>query len=337
MTVVIFVQVCTLIGTGLLVLTLAWQTTHRVGVALAAAVFLAAVISDFRLWFQQTHDHWIVLLSMDFLLAGFCWLDPLHTKKRAAGWGLCGGLFAMISPIAGFTWGALCLAVMVRQRAWTRCAIAFACAALALTPWTVRNYLLFGRLIPVKSNVAYELWQSQCVTADGLLQPSAFAIHPYSSAGRQRQQYKALGENDFLDQKRELFEQAVAADPLDFGDRVACRFLGATLWYMPFDRAEEARRPLVLWVSRIAHPLPFLALVFLLATTFWQRTPAAHRIAMGVYVLYLIPYVVVSYYSRYAMPLLAVKVLLVIWAADRFLSFLWAPDEKRNGVARSQG
>jgi hypothetical protein len=49
---------------------------------------------------------------------------------------------------------------------------------------------------------------------------------------------------------------------------------------------------------------------------------------MGVYVLYLLPYIGVSYYARYAMPLLAVKVLLVIWATDRFLSFLLSPGER---------
>ncbi len=116
MTVVIFVQVCTLIASGLLVLTLAAQTTHRFGLVLAAAVFLAGTIGDFRLWFQQTHDGWIVLLAMDVVLAGFCWLRPLHSRTRAAGWGVCGGLCAMISPVVAFAWGFLCLAVMIRQR-----------------------------------------------------------------------------------------------------------------------------------------------------------------------------------------------------------------------------
>jgi hypothetical protein len=38
---------------------------------------------------------------------------------------------------------------------------------------------------------------------------------------------------------------------------------------------------------------------------------------IGVYVLYLLPYIGVSYYERYAVPLLGVKVLLVVWGADR--------------------
>jgi hypothetical protein len=35
------------------------------------------------------------------------------------------------------------------------------------------------------------------------------------------------------------------------------------------------------------------------------------------------PYIGVTYYERYAVPLLAVKVLLVIWAADRLLCLLF--------------
>lgn len=41
---------------------------------------------------------------------------------------------------------------------------------------------------------------------------------------------------------------------------------------------------------------------------------------MGAHVVYLMPYVVVSYYERYAAPLLGVKVLLVIRGVDRVIS-----------------
>jgi hypothetical protein len=43
---------------------------------------------------------------------------------------------------------------------------------------------------------------------------------------------------------------------------------------------------------------------------------------MGMYVLYLMPYVAVSYYERYAAPLLGIKILLILWAGDRLLC-LW--------------
>jgi hypothetical protein len=36
-----------------------------------------------------------------------------------------------------------------------------------------------------------------------------------------------------------------------------------------------------------------------------------------VYVVYLVPYVVISYFERYSIPLLGIKVLLVLGAAER--------------------
>ena len=66
----------------------------------------------------------------------------------------------------------------LRRRAWRRLALALAFAGLTLLPWTVRNFLVFGRVIPVKSNLAYELYQSQCLQPDGLITYRTFDRHP---------------------------------------------------------------------------------------------------------------------------------------------------------------
>ena len=234
-------------------------------------------------------------------------------------WGLFGGLCALVNPIVGLAWGGVSLGVAVRDRKVVPVGIAILVSGLTLLPWTIRNYLVFGRLIPVKSNLAYELYQSQCLQSDGLIQHSTFAKHPYVAAGRERQQYKAMGEIAFLDQKEALFWQAVRADPLDFLDRVTMRFLGVTLWYIPFNRPDEARRPWTLWASRLTHPLPFLALLLLVFSGVWRPLTQAQWVVIGVYVLYLLPYIGASYYERYGARCLGVKVFLVIWAVDRVL------------------
>ncbi len=329
MTVCLFLKGSVLIGTGFLVLALAWQTTARLGVLFAAAFFIFAVVGDFRLWFQTTHDTSLVLLALDVVIVGVAWCRPLQGWKSAICWGLVGGMCAMTSPIVGLTWGVLSIALMIRERAWLRFGIAVLLAAVTLSPWIIRNYYQFGRLIPVKSNAAYELWQSQCVQKDGLLHH--FNGHPYGSAGRERQEYKALGEIAFIDKRRDLFWQSVKADPLDFLDRVAARFLGATLWFEPFNVMDKTQRPWTVWTSRALHPLPFLALLFLAMTAVFRRLHWSQWLVMGAYVCYLGPYIAVSYYERYAMPLLAVKVLLVIWAADRMLAFVWPPKEAPAG------
>jgi hypothetical protein len=204
-----------------------------------------------------------------------------------------------------------------------------------VAPWMVRNYLVFGRWIPVKSNAAYELYQSQCLQPDGLLQAKTFQTHPYSWANRARRDYQQLGEMAFLDQKKALFWRAVQANPIDFLDRMASRFLGATLWYVPFDRNMAARRPWRFWLHRLTHPLPFLAVLILAFSSAWQPLLRVQWLVIGIYLLYLLPYIGVSYYERYAMPLLSVKVLLVLWATDRLL-LLWRGQPSQPAGTTSQ-
>jgi hypothetical protein len=319
MAAVIFLQVSVLIGTGLLIVRLARDMAPRLGAGLAVAAFLVGMLYHFHSWFQTSEDCWLVLLAMDLLVAGFCWWRPLHGQRRAAGWGLLGGLCALATPIAGFTWAVLSVLAGIRQWTWHSLALAWLVAALVVTPWTARDYLVFGRLIPVRGNLAYELYQSQCRIPDGLLGAQARG-HPYDLASREGREYRALGETAYLDHKREQFWQSVSSNPLDFAERVGTRFLAATLWYVPFDRARGAEKPWVTWATRLIHPLPFLALPVILCLAVRHRLPGGHRVALGIYLCYLLPYIGISYCERYAVPLFGVKVLLVLAATDQLLS-----------------
>jgi hypothetical protein len=317
--VIVFLQTHVLIATGVLIVALARQTCPRLGTALPVAVFFMGLMADFRLWFQYNHDSWLVLLSLDLLIAALCWLDPLRRWQRAVAWGVFGGVCALINPVVTMSWGMLSLPAAFRQGAWTRFGISVLVATITLTPWIIRNHWVLGRWIPVKSNLFYELYQSQCLQADGLIQSTTFQLHPYGSANRERQEYKALGEMDYVDQKAVHFREAVWAAPLDFLHRVAWRFLGVTLWYVPLDRADVARYPLMMWTSRFIYPVPFLALTFLVATSFRHRFSAIQWTIIGLYGLYLAPYIVIGYYERYALPLLGVKVMLLLWVIDRLV------------------
>jgi hypothetical protein len=322
MAVAIVFQVVSLVVTGFLVVGIVGESTGRAGRALAATVFVLALIGHFVWWFQRTHDNALVLLTLDGLLAAIWWGRPLRRWRGAAGWGVFGGVSALVSPAVGFTWAILTLTLAVRCRAWSKLAVAAGVAAIVLAPWAVRNAVVFGRVIPVKSNLAYELYQSQCLQPDGLIQQTTLPSHPYQAANRERREYRTLGEAAFMDRKREQFWEAVRTAPLNFAGRVADRFVGVALWYVPFNRTEEARRPWVLWACRLTQALPLLAVLVLLLAPGRQRLTWPQVAAMGMYCLYLLPYVVASYYERYAAPLLGVKVLLVVWAVDRLVSYL---------------
>lgn len=325
--IVIILQNLVLIGTGILIAALVRQTTEWAGVVLTALVFLSAVLWNFFNCFQRLIDFWIVLLALDLVVAGLCWFSPLSSWRRAAAWGLLGGLCAMVSPIVGFAWAITTVVRGARQRTWRRLALAMTCTVLTIAPWTLRNYLVFGRFIPLKSNLAFELYQSQCLHPTGLLITPI--KHPYRWNNAEAEEFLALGEIAYLDRKWEQYRQSVLADPLDLADRASMRFLAATLWYVRFEGFEGPLQPWVFYLKRITHPLPFVALLFLVICSLWKPLHPAQWTVIALYGLYLSPYVLVSYYDRYAGPLLGLKVLLVVWAVDRLLS-IWCDKAPRS-------
>src|SRR5262245_50885501 len=139
--VVVAAQVLVLAGTGVLVLALARRAACRIGPGIAAAIYLAGLLCHFRLAFQSTHDSWLILLTLDLLIAGVCWLRPLGGWWSAAGWGVFGGFCALVNPIVAFAWGVLSIVVGLRERARARLAVAVFFGGLTLLPWMVRNYL----------------------------------------------------------------------------------------------------------------------------------------------------------------------------------------------------
>jgi hypothetical protein len=319
--IVVLLQALTLVGTGVLVLALLQKTAGSGGTLVVWAgvgVFLGLLCcGHFYLAFQQTHDHWLVLLLLDVLIAWLSWGQPLHSLSAALAWGAFGGLCALVSPIVALVWVSLALGAGWRRRTWVRLSVAVGMAGIVVLPWIVRNYLVFGRLIPIKSNLAFELYQSQVVEPDGVLSSKAWKHHPYLAGEEERMAYRRSGEMAYVDQKWQQFRQAVEDHPADYAVRLGWRFLATTLVYVPFDRTEAQERPWSWWLCQLTYALPFLSLLYLLVSARRQPLDPAMKMIMGAYLLYLAPYVAISYYDRYGFPLVGMKSLLVVWAGSR--------------------
>jgi hypothetical protein len=308
-------QACVLLGTGFLVLALGLSTA-RSGPIVTTVLIVGTFLCHFRQCFQFAHDGWLLLLLIDCLIVGLCWSRPFARRWSSAVWGLFGGLAALTSPVAGLTWGVTSAWTAHRQRVPFRAALALLVAALTVLPWTIRNYLVLGRWLPLKSNLAYELFQSHCLQTEAVLQRATFRLHPGRAVTPEGREFRRLGEVAYMDVKWRQFSDALRSEPNDFLHRTLGRFVVATVWYEPFHVDVERSAPWVIWTSRLAHPLPFLGALLLLRRS--VRQPLRHEqwIVIGIYVVYLLPYVFISYYPRYAMPLLGVKMLLILWAID---------------------
>ncbi len=202
-------------------------------------------------------------------------------------------------------------------------AIAACCAMVTEAPWTIRNRVVFGQRIPIKSNCVYEIWQAPCVDDDGVVDYRVFAQHPWSSSGPERDAYVAVGELSFIAAKWTEVRESVRAAPVDVVARAANRFLAATTWY-PASERERGQGSWILYVKYAAFGLPFLGLLALLAV---RPIPMEKPVlaAIAPYGLFLVPYVLISYYDRYGLPLLGVKMLLVLYGVDSAVGSLPSP------------
>ena len=311
--------------TGLLTLLIARRTAPRVPSVVVAALMTIALITRFHTAFQVTHDSWLVMLAVDALLFGMLFGRVLSRPWRALLWGMVGGLTALVSPIAGLCWGAYSLTTAIRERRVRP--LLFACVAMVvvMSPWIVRNYLVFGRFIPVKSNLAYELYQSQLLNEEGRLSTKVFRTHPYSSGGAERAEYVALGEQAFLERKREQFLEAVRHDPKLFLLKIYDRLQAATIDYSPMDD-EEYERELLFRLCYLLQPLTVFAAVSLVLASPVRRLPRGAWAGLTFLAVYLLPYVLVSYYDRYEFPIWGLKTLVLVWWLEMLFSGT-RPDE----------
>src|SRR5207248_10400464 len=79
----------------------------------------------------------------------------------------------------------------------SRPALALLLIILCCAPWTIRNYFVFHRFIPLRSNFSFELWLGNNDAYDPHTPNTRTRITQYEEIRR----YKQLGETQFMQEK----------------------------------------------------------------------------------------------------------------------------------------
>src|SRR5580692_7385572 len=180
------------------------------GAAWLWAVFPTGVMMPFE---------WIWDTSLSALLAALLlWATlELAESERWVDWGVYGvlwGLALMTNPALGtllpflLGWAALrgCGESGLR---WQRAGLAVGLAILFCLPWTIRNYVAFHRLVPVRSNLPFELWLGNNDIFDEDARGGRQAITRTEEARR----YAQLGETGYMAEKWELATSFMRTHP----------------------------------------------------------------------------------------------------------------------------
>lgn len=92
-----------------------------------------------------------------------------------------------------------------------RPAVALLAFAVAMVPWTVRNYRVFGRFVPIRSNFGLELWLGNNPAVADTWAPW---LHPNDDQG-EAEKYARLGEANYMAEKQHEAIVFIKSHPLD--------------------------------------------------------------------------------------------------------------------------
>jgi hypothetical protein len=174
---------------------------------------------------------------------------------------------------------------------------------------------VFNRFILIKSNICYEAYVYNYNSADGLFDEEFVKKHPvWHLQDDYQHPYRKLGEMQFLDTYREKLFAALKQDPYRYLRNIWNRLLAALIVYYPYHPYEG----ISVLFNRLLHPLPVICLLLLLCINRHGLSDYA-KIAMLMYAIYLVPYILISYYTRYGIPMTLIKLLLCAWGIDHVL------------------
>ena len=304
-----------IVGTGVLVFWVARETCRWISPWWVIAIFCCFILTNFPWFFQTTHDIWFLLLLMNCLLffgVSIGKSDALDPRGQIY-WGGFGGLIALTSPVLATTWFCATAILSFWQKSLRVLVVPTLCVSLCVAPWVLRNYMVFGKFIPMKSNLFFDLYFSSVVAEGGVYTNETFDHHPYTISLFKEHKFKELGwssEQIIVGEAKAKFLENFAKDKLGFFGKVVNRFLAATVHYRSFFPAIE---PNPHWLKRVLYVFPFLGFLVCLVSRRWGRV---ELFSFSIYLFYLLPYIIVAFYVRYLLPLTPILVLFVMWAVD---------------------
>lgn len=295
------------------------------------AIFPNAVMVPFE-WVWDTAL--AALLGATILWATF----HLAESKRWRDWcayGLLWGFTLMTNPALGsllpFLLG---WAAYRARREWkisaAKPALAAGVAILCCVPWTVRNYVVFHRLIPLRSNFPLELY----IGNNENYSSRQFVYPPKITKERELLRYLRIGETAFMDEEKLKALEFIRAHPKIVLRLTAKRFV--EFWTGLPDPLESfmTADSLLVRVLLICNTATGLGALLGIAALLWRRSTYSFPLAAYPVVFPWLYYVTHSN-LRYRHPVDPVVLLLVAIAVRTVMKKPFAP--RGTMIATEQG
>ena len=180
------------------------------GAAWLWAIFPNAILIPFE-WIWDTS---LAALLAAILLWATLKLGDSERWRDWCGYGFLWGLTLMTNPSLASVFPVLLGWLAYRTRRQTRFnlarpAIATTLALLCCAPWTVRNFVVFHRFIPFRSNLSYELYIGNNENYDELRRGLPAVI----TQDMETLRYLRMGETAFMDEEKRKALRFIESHP----------------------------------------------------------------------------------------------------------------------------
>jgi hypothetical protein len=205
----------------------AGKRTGGLGIACGAAWLWALFPNAVMMPFEWVWDTCLAaLLGATLLWATLKLADSPPRIRNWCAYGLLWGFILMTNPSLGsllpilLGW-AFYIARRKDKLSATRPAVAAVIAILCCVPWTVRNYIAFHRLVPLRSNFPLELY----IGNNNNYATRQFVWPPKITKERELLRYFRIGETAFMDEEKRKALEFIRAHPKIVFELTAKRFV----------------------------------------------------------------------------------------------------------------
>ena len=291
------------------------------------ALYPAAMQYAVRWVWEMTLSTWLFtcILVLALRMRGIGETAPVGETRTLRRWLLFGflwGVLGLSNPSLLLVLPAAGIWVLWRTKNPGR-QMAFAAASagiflLCISPWVIRNAMVFHRFIPMRANFGAELYLGNGPGANGFLMEYN---HPYEDPAQMRM-YKQLGEVAYAQTRGREAEAFMASDPGLFLRNTVKRFY--FFWIsVPHPSSDHA------WIVEAGRVLNFafasIAGLLGLGLALKRRAPAAWLFAWAFLLVPLI-YYFVTVHARFRdplEPLIAILAVYLFQSADKGIFARW--------------
>ncbi len=307
----------TLVAAGTVIYAIARRTARAIP-PIIAVIMACGWVFLFRFWFLVlTTDIWLLTAlatAMTWSIYRYC----ATGEMRFVRWGVIGGIAWATSPALALAWMLLFAFFAFRnpqhRNLWFRAAVL---SVVLMTPWMMRNAVVFGKLIPSKSNLMYEAHHANVTDEDGIYDKESMLRHPYKNVAI-RFQYASLGEARFIEAHGAQFWATIESNPGGYLKRVANRLYAVALRNPPVLQSQadskEEQSPTERLLDHVLYPLPLL----MLCAALWLAADNRRFIlSLALFIAaFLAPYIIVAFYVRYLLPMTPALMVAAFLGAD---------------------